>query len=255
MLRNVELCKARGLPEWKYADNRPPLAVVGGGNSALEHIEELKTWKGDIWASGSVFHWLQDHGIEATLFCVDPQPCLSGMAAGAKKALLASNCDPSAFEVLRDAEVTVFDLVKDGVGINHGPTTGSASFDLSVKMGYRDVSYFGFDSCYRNTERGDEKIMRVWHKTHAFKNEEDTTLMRVVCDGKAFITGAEFFMQAEWMAGVFNAVPQIFKNRSDGLLAAMINDPDYDCTHMSATMAAKLTPDGAEEVMFKAKAA
>lgn len=215
--------------------------MVGGGKSAREQLDELRTWKGDIWACGSVFQWLKSEGIEATLFCVDPQPILKDMAAGATKAILASNCDPGVFDALAGQDVQIFHLVDGDEGIHHGPTTASAAFDLSVKMGYFDVSFFGFDSCY--DERDDEELgerVQIRYNSHAYKDEEDVAVCRVVCNGKAFITGGEFLMQAQWMAEVLNMLPSIFHNRSGGLLAAMIADPDYDCTHVCESLSQSL---------------
>ena len=245
MYRNVDLCKALGLPEATWKQGRPALAVVGGGKSAADSLAELRAWPGDIWACGSTFQWLEREGIHATLFCVDPQAGLAGMAVGARKALLASNCDPSAFDVLKDAEVEVFHLVNDNVGVHHGPTTASAAFDLATKMGYLDQSYFGFDSSYQEgpVEQMPERYQIADPITHNHKAEKEPFLVRIVCDGKAFLTSAEFFMQAQWMALMFNSKVGeigIIKNRSGGLLSAMINDPDYDCTHVSLRLAADL---------------
>ena len=244
MYENQASCKARGLPYVEHKP-RPALAVVGGGHSAKWHVEELREWSGDIWASGSVYQWLKGLGIESTLFCVDPQPGLALMAVGARKAILASTCDPSAFEVLKEADVEVFDLLRDGIGVNHGPTTGTTAFDLAIThMGYTDVSCFGFDSSYSEEavqERPQNYAVNV--QTHAFKSEPEPLMMRVVCNGKAFITCAEFFMQAQWMAEMFRSkVGQLgfIKNRSGGLLASMIEEPDYDCTHVSPKFAEKL---------------
>jgi len=245
MYRNVALCKARGLPVAGWQSDRPILAVVGGGKSAAQNIEVLKNWKGDIWACGSVYQWLESLGILSTVFCVDPQPCLAGMVKGASKALLASNCDPSAFDVLKEAGayVETFDLANENVGVHHGPTTASAAFDLSVKMGYLDVTFFGFDSSYDEgpVEEMPERF-NVSPRTHAFKTEPEPNMVRIVTNGKAFITSAEFFMQAQWMAELFKTLPSVFKNRSGGLLAAMIADDDYDCTHISTKLAEHVQP-------------
>ena len=252
MYRNVDLCKARGLPEARSRTNRPKLAVVGGGVSAMSCMEELRNWPGDIWACGSVFQWLQTLGIQSTVFCVDPQPCLAQMVVGARRALLASNCDPSAFDVLEasGAHVETFDLVNKDVGIHHGPTTASAAFDLSVKMGYLNVSFFGFDSSYSEEEIEDKpETYRTVCRTHAFKTEPEPCMVRIVANGKAYLTSAEFFMQAQWMAQLFTELPSVFKNRSGGLLAALIADPDYDCTHVSPKLA-----EGIQETAMAAAA-
>ena len=237
MIQNLASCKARGLP-YVSVKPRPALAVVGGGHSARWHVEEIRAWSGDVWACGSVYHWLKSLGIESTLFCVDPQPLLASMAVGAKKALLASSCDPSAFDELKDADVEVFDLIKDGVGVPHGPTTGTTAFALSfAHMGYTDVSFFGFDSSYSEEAVSDKpEKYRLTVQTHAYKTEPEFLMMRVVCNGRAFITCAEFLVQAQWMADMFRTEigkRGFIKNRSGGLLAALIEDPDYDCTHLS----------------------
>jgi hypothetical protein len=240
MLENLASCKARGLP-YVSQKSRPALAVVGGGHSAKRHVEELRVWSGDVWACGSVYHWLKSLGIESTLFCVDPQALLASMAVGAKKALLATSCDPSAFDVLKDADVEVFDLIRNGEGVPHGPTTGTTAFALAfAHMGYTDVSFFGFDSSYAeeaDTKKPDRYDLTV--HTHAYKSEAEPMMMRVVCNGRAFITCAEFFIQAQWMADMFRTEVGkrgFIKNRSGGLLAALIEDPDYDCTHVSPFM-------------------
>ena len=241
MYRNVELCAARGLPKAGKKE-RPSLAVVGGGKSAAQCLDELRAWDGDVWACGSTFQWLEREGIHAVLFCVDPQPGLAQMAVGATKALLASNCDPSAFDVLEQAGayVETFDLIReDAPGISHGPTTASAAFDLSLRvMGYTDVSFFGFDSCYTEEEVKElPEHITVYTVTHIHKNEPEPNMVRIVCNGKAFITCAEFFMQAQWMSQLFRSEickQGFIKNRSGGLLAAMVADPEYDFTHGSA---------------------
>jgi hypothetical protein len=58
-------------------------------------------------------------------------------------------------------------------------------------------------------------------------------LLKVRSGGQDFITGIEFLMQAEFMSELIRAAPQVYKNRSGGLLAAMVRTGDYDVLEVS----------------------
>ena len=46
-----------GLPELGSKPVATPLAVVGGGCSVIDDIEELQEFEGDIWAINGAFQW------------------------------------------------------------------------------------------------------------------------------------------------------------------------------------------------------
>jgi hypothetical protein len=142
--------------------------------------------------------------------------------SGVERALVATQTDPGVFAMLAGAKVEVFDLVED-LKCAHGVTTASCAPMLSVLMGYRDVSFFGCEGDYRNS-------------THLYMNADDPYMMRVKCAGEEFLTGAEFLMQSEFLSGVLREYPDMYHDRSGGLLAAMLRDPEYDVTHISKTL-------------------
>lgn len=216
--RGINLSYARTLA-YPYVSERPrpPLAVVGGGHSLVSALPELRDWDGDIWACGSASPYCLREGLDATYFCIDPQASSAKCAKGAKRAIVATSIDPAMFVELEGADVEFFDLHTDGGDSNHGPTTATAAIELSVKMGYRDVTFFGCESSW------DVQSHIYHHDNHPFE-------MLVKCDGKSFITCPEFLMQADFMAAVLRVAP-MFKERSGGLLRALINDPDWDITH------------------------
>jgi hypothetical protein len=181
------------------AHTRPVLAVVAGGPSVSEHIDELRQWPGDLWIVGSAFPWALANGIEGTFFNIDQHPSVAKDCVGAKKAILATCTDPSVFAAL-NGEVEVFDVEN-----NHYATSLTAT-----PHAYRHEYWEG---------RGSDTI-------------------RVVCNGGAFLTNPSFLMQAEFMAEVVRLAPQLFHIHCDGLLAAMVQNSDYDITHGSAERAA-----------------
>lgn len=216
---NISKSKERGLPEISEA-RRPPLAVVGGGPSVVEYIEEIRTYK-DVWVSGSAFPLIHSLGIDATFFTIDQVPEMVKECQGAKKAILATCCDPIVFDYLKDADVQVFDLHHSGPNANHHATTVTAAPKIAIDMGYTDITFYGCDSSYRKT-------------THAYRApfyEDHKDALRVECNGKSFLTNPGFLMQAEFMCQIIRMCPQVYKLRGDGLLAEMVINPDYDITH------------------------
>ena len=217
---NVAHAKTLGLPYVRESE-RPPLAVVGGGHSLLEHVETLRQWKGDIWACGSPYPWLKERGIDSTFFCIDPLEETIDLARGAKHAILSTTNHPGVFEVVESVEV--FDLLRG----THGPTTATAAPWWSLHMGYRDVTFFGCDSSFQE-------------QTHVYKHEDWECHMIVRCDGYEYRTKPQLLMQAEYLATMIRLAPRVFKERSGGLLRAMVADLNYDVLAGNAAMQALL---------------
>lgn len=222
--RNANAAYARtlGLP-FIAEKERPPLAVLGGGHSIRERLEEIRAFKGDKWIIGSSFRWWYANGIDGTFFSVHPSRNALDNIRGVKRALLATVTDPSVISQLQDAGADI-ELFESTLA---GSTTATAAPWLAVNAGYRDVTFYGCDSNYTDS-------------THFYMDAPDPYLMRVRCNGQEFLTGAEFVMQAEMLAAVIRACPNTFKERSGGLLAAMVADPEVDTTHISKTLAAGL---------------
>lgn len=229
--RNFAYCKSLGLP-WCSEKERPPLAVVGGGHSVKDHLDELAAWPGDIWALGSVWKWLDGLGIKSTAFCVDPQHELMEMIRGTQHAILATCVHPSVFDMLIEtgARIEVFEPFipngekREGMQSPAIVTSATACPQLSIQMGYRDVSFFGLDSNYQQT-------------THAYQDTPDPFMIRVVSAGEPFMTGVEFVQQADFLAEAIRALPKVLKNRSGGLLKSFVeNGTDWEATHCTHLM-------------------
>lgn len=221
-LRNIAYARSLGLPYAKEAKERPPLMVLGGGHSIRSKVEEVKKAPFDKWIIGSAFRFWREQGVEGTFFSVHPSPAALKNIDCVKKALLATVTDPQVFDALNGVDVEIFDLVRGGV-VTHASTTATVAPMLAIELGYREVAFYGCDSSYHGS-------------THAYMSVEDPYLMKVKCGEKEFLTGAEFLMQAEFMAEIIRAAPNVYFNRSGGLLAALVENPDYDVTHISKTL-------------------
>ena len=205
---------------------RPSLAIVGGGPSSMDHVDELRAWVGDMWVSGSAFQWALSVGLaNPTFFTIDQSPQLAVDGKGARKAILATCCDPSVFEELKHSDIEVFDLITSGLNANHWATTVTAAPKISLDMGYRDISFFGCDSSFR----GDAESFK--NNTHAYVTDLVNDALIVRCGGRDFITRPSFLMQADFLKDFFRIAPQVFRLRCDGLLASMVEDPEHDVTH------------------------
>lgn len=197
------------LPEPKGSG---PLAIVGGGSSLSEHLAELRSFPGDIWAINQTADYLRGHGIDCYFFTVDPSDTVSRYVSG--KAVLHAHCHPDAFRAAGVAYKTV--------GSIPGPSTAVAGCLLGLKAGYDKIYLFGADSSYGKT-------------SHVYRDEPIPGMVRVECGG-SHITKLEMILQAERLAETIRALPQFFENRSGGFLKALVEHGDYDVTHASRSV-------------------
>lgn len=238
---NSEHSAALGLPviEKMSLINAGHLAVVGGGRSVLDQLETLRAWGGAIWAINGTCQWLASEGIESTLFSVDPDPCLAELAVGCGKAILGSHCDPLVFHVLKDADVTIFhsEHVKDAVSPMIGGSTSATRVPKAALMlGYREIHYFGCESSYDGA-------------THTFKDEAGNEKQLIIrAGGKEYRTTLQFMVQAENLAKLIRELPHLFKDRSGGLLAAMVEHWDtWEVVALSGALRDVIDPTAVDE--------
>jgi hypothetical protein len=208
--------------------NAGRLAVVGGGRSVIDHLQELREWDGAVWGINGACQWLKTQGIEATLFSVDPDRCLAELSVGCGKAILGSHCHPSVFEALKDAQVTIFhaEHVKGAVTPMIGGSTSATRVPkAALLLGYREIHYFGCESSYEGA-------------THTFKDEADNEKQLIIRAGdKEYRTTLQFMVQAENLAKLVRELPHLFKDRSGGLLSAMIAHPEtWEVVALSAAL-------------------
>jgi hypothetical protein len=216
--------KNLGLPSyttWPKA-NFKRLAVIGGGPSAANHIDELKSFDGDVWAINGAWAWARDNGIKATFFAVDPHPIVAQWAEGVEKALLEVSCDPSVFEVLRAAEVATFECGEGPSHIRAYGSTSSAAPHLAVRMGYREVTFYGCEGCY------------LPGRTHTYMDEEREEELLIHIADKYYLTAPDYYLQTQALAAFMREEPGFMKEQSGGLLRALIqSDGAHDVRWVS----------------------
>jgi hypothetical protein len=211
MRRNVEHTRTLGLPSVEYAGH---VAVVGGGPSLADHLDELKAWEGPIWAINATWLWLKERGVKAAFFTVDPKPQAWLVGAGVESAIVATVGSAELLASLAGAHIRTFNLGVEEV--HSGVTSATATPHLAIQMGHRSVTFFGCDSSFWGED------------THVYPAELGGDRILVGVGDQAFETKPEFVMQAEDLAVLCRELPMFHQNRSGGLLAALIETPEWD---------------------------
>lgn len=236
LLENIKHSRSLGLP---YAQVVEPhgrrLAVVGGGPSIVNQLDEIKTYS-DIWAINGACRFLRENGIESTLLTLDPCDFLAPRVSGATKAIICSRCDPSVFESLKGCDITLFDVIQDAApegryGIWASVSTASSVFQLATDYGFRDTTFYGCEGSYSEL-------------THAYMNEQELQDYRFVvsCGGKEYLTAPDLYQQVNAMLPVMKMFKNHFHERSGGLLGAMIENEQHDIVKVSKTLMSSLKP-------------
>jgi len=190
------------------------LAIVGSGNSTMDFLDELRAWDGDIWAINSTGAWLRDHCIESTFFTVDPGAPELFNLTGMDDAIIATLCHPELKTKFKT--VRLFDMIEtDPNGVTGGVTTATRAPLLALRLGYGDISFFGCEGSFQDKTH-----------SHITKSIDLKDLVIVLACGNEYLTDLEFLSQAENLAQIFNLAPDIFHNRSGGLLEAIQCNPD-----------------------------
>lgn len=174
---------------------------------------------GDKWAIGSAYHWWKAQGIDCAFYSAHYSSAGVPNVRGVDRAIVACQTHPDVLrELVKTAQVTLFDLVDDGG--NRGTTSVTCVPMLAVRMGYREIYLYGCDSSYEG-------------QSHVNFHNDDPYLLRVRVGDEHFVTGVEFLVQAEFMSALIRAAPHVYINRSGGLLAALVEHGDFDVTEVS----------------------
>lgn len=202
-----------GLPQLGCKPVASRLAVVGGAPDLAERIEELKAFDGEIWAINGAWRYLQAQGIDATFYATDAHDRMVPLVNWAERAVMASCVPPMLWNLVRDAEM--FDLGFGPGEISHGCSAATAAPHAAMHRGHKHVTFYGCGSCY------------VDGRSHAYQTDK-SDLLEIECGGKKFITDPRLWGQVEFLAEVIRAAPNLFAERSGGLLAALAEYGDYD---------------------------
>lgn len=175
--RDLSIPAVFDMKEWREGK---PVAVVGGGPSLKDTIEELKTFD-TIIACGSVHDYLVENGVRPT-YCVivDPDPLVVTYLQNIYhidnrcKYLVASQCDPSVFEYLKYNNIYIWHaggndsyFQPNEMVIGGGCTVGTRAIVLAMSFGYKNIHLFGMDTCLDETDE---------HHAYKFQNEEIETI-------------------------------------------------------------------------------
>lgn len=218
------MAHSRGLGLPYVVEEKPHgrrLAVVGGGPSIRRQLQEIGSYT-DIWAINGACRFLRDNGIESTLVSVDAVDFLDERVRGAKKALLSTRTHPRVFDVLKDADIRIFDLLQDGGTVWASVSTALAIVHLAPICGYWNVDYFGCEGSFSD-------------ETHAYMDEAELRDFRfaVSCGGREYVTAPDLYLQTQALAEVMRTLKSHFSEKSGGLLRAMIQNEDHDIVKVS----------------------
>lgn len=181
-----------------------PIAVVGGGPSLADTLDELKDFPGPVMACGSAHDYLVEQGVRIDYTVVmDPDPIMASYLKQPSdcRYLVASHVAPHVLFALEGRAVYLFGAggtfeLKDfgpipivNVG---GRTVGTRGMGVALGLGFKNLHLFGFDSCLRG------------EAVHAYENPDDAefdVLIRgsartVYCNGRKFKCASYMLGQA-----------------------------------------------------------
>ena len=161
------------------------------------------------------------HGIESVGVTVDPHEDMWRQFDGIGEGLFASCCTAKLFDMYGD-RCKAFHFSDDdnsGLCAKGGGTSASSMHMIAFALGYGEIHYFGCEGSYED-------------KTHGYDYEDPGPWVIIKANGKDYKTKPYLEMQTVFLSTVMREFPEAFKNRSGGLLDAMIKDQDWtivDC--------------------------
>lgn len=220
-IQNQNVSDNEDIPHVSFTTVRPKkLAVVGGAPSAKDHLEELKKWDGDVWGINTTAVWLRDNGIGAKFFTVDPAHKI-GWSLGEDEAkrldgAIVASCLTKEFINALPGRVEKFHMSETKLpgSIMGGTTSAGRAPMLALLMGYREIHFFGCDS---STNDGHYAFNKPAHP-------EGELLVKA--GDEVYRTTTGLYIQADEMSKMFHHHPDIFINRSEGLIKAMYENID-----------------------------
>lgn len=221
LIRNAATCYGlERIEKRERHDGR--LAIAGGGLSLVDALHDLASFD-EVWAINSTAAWLLERGIDCTMITVDPNPPEEFNLCGVEKALLATLCDPRLRAALPGAQL--FDMLETCPGgVPGGTTTAQRAVALALRQGFFDVTFFGCEGSF------------AVGADHVDRTDAPQEMIVVRADGRDHVTVLEFLLQSQKLAEVIRMAPQVFKERSGGLLRAMCADDDWDIVAVSGPM-------------------
>lgn len=222
---NRTINRARAYPALGCRPVKQDLAVVAGGPSIIDRLDELRAFDGEVWAINGAWRWCAERGIDAALFSMEAAPALVDMAHGATYAVLPDLADPRVFDTVGHDRCEMFDTSGEWF-VSAGGTSAGAAPIVGFTRGHRHITFYGCESSFA-----------IGQQRHAYANDVlHGQILEVRSNGQTFYTSPDLFGQAEALAEIIRGAPEAFAERSGGLLGAMVVSGDHDITAASRSV-------------------
>lgn len=235
---NIRSALKRGLPWLSGCEEEKdgPLAIVAGGPSLSWTKHEIGKFD-NVMACGSSHDWCISNGVRPNYtVLLDPAEIVGSWLQTPDKDclyLVASQCAPNVFDMLKDCKVGVWHAASDkpiqelaGMQlIGGGCTVSLRAISLAIILGYKNLHLFGFDSCIWDNE-----------KSHAYKVDDAHKEMirdrKVIIhfNGRQFVCAPYMVAQALNFKDILKLWGAYFTPtvHGDGLIAEICKSPDSD---------------------------
>lgn len=229
---NMAFAMSRGLPLCtpQMASGKR-LAICGSAPSIKEHLEELRSFDGDVWAVNGALNYLHDEGVKVSGWVgCDPLDFLNDYLKTPPEGVryyVASICDPKTFESLKDRDVYLWHMAEKEKLITSSHVPGGTTVTtrapyLGLLLGYRDITIYGADSSYGETTY-------VYGEERFAQPDTETVLVgerTFVSNGPLIHQAAQFSaMQEIWPRPYRTKEPATLHFKCGGLLGAFLAEP------------------------------
>jgi Protein of unknown function DUF115 len=151
------------LPEFSKSKGDAPIALVGGGSTVNDQVDELRQFK-TVMSVGSAHDWVVQQGVKARYsIIVDAHSTVTASYLRRPDPettyLVATHCPESVFKALDGFPIAMWHCLSEGEkpflaevdpgyqGLGGGCTSGLRAIGMAAVLGYTNLHLFGFDSC------------------------------------------------------------------------------------------------------------
>lgn len=234
---NIAANLKRPLPRFVHREGfglikEAPLAVVAAGPSLRDTIDRVRDFK-NILVCGSAHDFVVRAGIVPTyaLVCDGGKEDKGNLSLPQKETtyLIASQCDPSLFDHLKDYKVEIWnyrgqakatlaeehELLNGEPSLSWGSSVSIVAIHLCMMLGFQRLHFFGLDSCY-----GDHGMA---HHCEEIAGSMAYQKMPATCAGRTFISDLALMEQASQFWRIVEAQHQFLHCTlyGDGLISWM----------------------------------
>ncbi|MDY6893897.1 MAG: 6-hydroxymethylpterin diphosphokinase MptE-like protein [Thermotogota bacterium] len=221
-IRNIRANCRLDLPNLKSEPEHDKIMVmVCGGPTAKLYLDEIKRKSNDpnyrIFCSNNTHDWLIENGIKPYCqFIIDPKENKKDDVKKPQKDVLymiGVQCNPQVFENLKgynlkriltycgvgkdDGSVKDYEIIRahfdedEYAPLDGGTMAGLRAMTLARVLGYLTVEFYGFDSCFFETDEKGEPVY------YSFEKKRKENILEIQTDdGRMFLSTPVFASQA-----------------------------------------------------------